>query len=347
MSSRINSTQKTKPRVAVVGCGHWGKNLVRNLHELGVLTHVCDAEPNRRQSTQQLYPEITVSGDYHQMLVAQGIDAVVIATPAEQHAWMAKAALLAGKDVFVEKPLALRSDDGERLVAIAAKLGKILMVGHLLEYHPAILKLKELIDIGELGKIQYIYSNRLNLGRVRREENILWSFAPHDISVILRLIGELPLEVTATGGAYLQPNIADVTVTNLHFDNGVRAHIFVSWLHPYKEHRLVVIGSKKMACFNDIEDQDKLLLYDQGIEWINGEPVARNNGGVAIDFDREPPLLAECRHFLECLETRDRPRTDGSNALNVLNVLQASQRSLQTHGALVQLTTPQLAAANL
>lgn len=331
----------------MVGCGHWGKNLVRNLHELGVLTHVCDAEKSKRPSIQELYPGLTVCEDYYQMLAAEGIDAVVIATPAEQHARMAEAALLAGKDVFVEKPLALRYHDGKRLVEIAEKLEKILMVGHLLEYHPAILKLRELIDIGELGKIQYIYSNRLNLGRVRREENILWSFAPHDISVILRLIGELPLEVTATGGAYLQPNIADVTVTNLHFDNGVRAHIFVSWLHPYKEHRLVVIGSKKMACFNDIADQDKLLIYDQGIDWTNGEPVARNNGGMAVDFDREPPLRAECRHFLECLKTRNQPRTDGASALNVLDVLQACQRSLQTHGALVQLTTPQLAAVNL
>jgi len=156
----------------------------------------------------------------------------------------------------------------------------------------------------------------------------------------------MPLEVTATGGAYLQPNIADLTVTNLHFDNGVRAHIFVSWLHPYKEHRLVVIGSKKMACFNDIEDHNKLLLYDHGIEWIKGEPVARNNGGTVIDFASEPPLRAECRHFLDCIQTRKQPRTDGASALNVLNVLQASERSLQTHGALVQLT-PQLAAATL
>ncbi len=331
----------------MVGCGHWGKNLVRNMHDLGVLTYVCDAEQSKRPSIQELYPGLTVCEDYYEMLASEAIDAVVIATPAEQHARMAEAALLAGKDVFVEKPLALRYHDGKRLVEIAEKREKILMVGHLLEYHPAILKLRELIDRGELGKIHYIYSNRLNLGRVRREENILWSFAPHDISVILRLIGELPLEVTATGGAYVQPNIADVTVTNLHFDNGIRAHIFVSWLHPYKEHRLVVIGSNKMACFNDIADQDKLLLYDQGIDWANGEPVARNNGGIAVDFDREPPLRAECRHFLECLETRNRPRTDGASALNVLNVLQAAQRSLQTHGALVQLTTPQLAAVNL
>jgi UDP-2-acetamido-3-amino-2,3-dideoxy-glucuronate N-acetyltransferase len=261
--------------------------------------------------------------------------------------WMAEAALLAGKDVFVEKPLALRYRDGEKLVQFAEKANRILMVGHLLEYHPAILKLKELIDKGELGKIQYVYSNRLNLGRVRREENILWSFAPHDIAVILRLIGELPLEVSATGGAYLQPNIADVTVTNLHFDNGVRAHIFVSWLHPYKEHRLVVIGSKKMAVFNDLAAAGKLLLYDQGIEWVNGEPVPRKNPETNVEFDAIEPLKAECLHFLHSIETRSRPRTDGSSALDVLSVLQACQRSLQTHGALIQLPGSRLEPVNI
>jgi len=325
-------------RIAVMGCGQWGKNLVRNFHELGVLTHAYDPDAGRLQAVHERYPEVVVDKNYRQLLSADDVDGVVIAAPAEQHAAMAEAALLSGKDVFVEKPLALRYSDGEKLVYLAEQMDKILMVGHLLEYHPAILKLKQLIDDGELGKVQYIYSNRLNLGRVRREENILWSFAPHDIAVILRLIGDLPLEVTATGGAYLQPNIADVTVTNLHFDNGVRAHIFVSWLHPYKEHRLVVIGSKKMVCFNDIAQEDKLLLYDQGIEWVNGEPVPRVGTGARVDFDGGEPLKAECQHFLQCLETRQRPKTDGPSALNVLQVLQSCQHSLQTHGQPVQLT---------
>lgn len=249
---------------------------------------------------------------------------------------------MAGKDVFVEKPLALRYPDGERLVYLAKKMDKVLMVGHLLEFHPAILKLKQLIESGELGKIFYIYSNRLNLGRVRREENILWSFAPHDIAVILRLIGDSPLEVVATGGAYLQPNIADVTVTNLHFDNGVRAHIFVSWLHPYKEHRLVIIGSKKMAVFNDAVEHDKLLLYDQGIEWVNGELTPRTGPGTTVEFEPGEPLRAECKHFIDCIQHRSRPRTDGPSALRVLNVLQACQRSLQTNGSVVSLAAPAL-----
>lgn len=338
---------KTKKNVAVVGCGHWGKNLVRNFHELGALTHIYDSDPATLEAVHRQYPEVELCHDYEGLLKLGEVDAVVLATPAAQHAWMAESALLAGKDVFVEKPLALRYRDGERLVQIAEGAGRVLMVGHLLEYHPAILKLKELVDGGELGRIQYIYSNRLNLGRVRSEENILWSFAPHDIAVILRLIGDLPLEVTATGGAYLQPHVADVTITNLHFDNDVRAHIFVSWLHPYKEHRLVVIGSKKMASFNDVVAEDKLVLYDQGIEWVGGAPVPRKGAGEPVSFSPEEPLKAECRHFLECLVSRRRPRTDGASALGVLNVLQASHRSLQTHGALVQLTSPQLAVVNI
>lgn len=338
---------KSNLKVAVIGCGYWGENLVRNFHQLGVLSHVCDSDPIRVRSVQQRYPGVAACEDFRQTLNVPEIDAAVIATPAERHAAMVEIALSAGKHVFVEKPLALRYSDGVKLVHLAKRARRILMVGHLLEYHPAVLKLRELVDEGELGKIHYIYSNRLNLGKVRREENILWSFAPHDIAVILRLVGDLPLEVTATGGAYVQPNLADVTVTNFLFDNGVRAHIFVSWLHPYKEHRLVVIGSKKMAALNDVAPKDKLLLYDQGIHWVDGEPVPRNGPGTPVDFDPVEPLRAECRHFLDCLKTGRRPRTDGASALNVLQVLQACQRSLQTHGEPVQMTMPRFERMSL
>src|SRR6266550_299381 len=307
-------------QIAVAGCGNWGKNLVRNFHRLGALSHICDSDAARLSQLAEQYPDVLTTDNYEDVLTNDNIKAVIISTPAEQHAWMAEAALLAGKDVFVEKPLALRYRDGEKLVRLAQQFNRILMVGHLLEYHPAILKLKQVIDSGELGKIQYIYSNRLNLGCVRREENILWSFAPHDIAVILRLIGDLPLEVTSTGGAYLQPNIADVTVTNLLFDNGVRAHIFVSWLHPYKEHRLVVIGAKKMASFNDGATGKELMLYDQGMDWVNGALVPRKGDGTNIEFDVDEPLKIECQHYLECLRTRESPRTDGPSALNVLRV---------------------------
>jgi UDP-2-acetamido-3-amino-2,3-dideoxy-glucuronate N-acetyltransferase len=323
--------------LAVIGCGYWGRNLVRNFYELGALTHILDTDSDCLRLMMEQYPGVSTANDYEKLLKDDHLKAVVIATPAEQHFAMAEAALLAGKDVFVEKPIALRFSDGEKLIRLAEKLNRILMVGHLLEYHPAILKLKQIIDSGELGKIQYIYSNRLNLGRVRREENILWSFAPHDIAVILRLIGDLPLEATSTGGAYLQPNIADVTVTNMLFDNGVRAHIFVSWLHPYKEHRLVVIGAKKMASFNDGVAENKLLLYDRGMDWVNGALVPRKGDGTNVEFDTDEPLKIECQHFLECLRTRQSPRTDGKSALDVLRVLEASQRSLQTQGQPVQL----------
>ncbi len=208
------------------------------------------------------------------MLEKEEVKGVVIATPAVQHYQMAKMALLAGKDVFVEKPLALTVEEGEELIALAKNQQKILMVGHILEYHPAVLKLKDLIANGSLGKIQYIYSNRLNLGKFRTEENILWSFAPHDISVIIFLLGETPIEVAAQGGAYLNSEIADVTITNLSFANGVKAHIFVSWLHPYKEQKLIVVGSDKMAVFDDVA-KDKLLLYNHKVNWIERQPIPK------------------------------------------------------------------------
>jgi len=260
------------------------------------------------------------------------VDAVAIATPSEAHAPLAAAALEAGLDVFVEKPMATRVRDGERLVKLAREHDRILMVGHLLEYHPAVLKLKELVDAGELGQIEYAYSNRLNMGRVRQEENALWSFAPHDVSVLLLLTGEMPIQVTATGGSYLQPNIADVTVSNLLFDGGVRAHIFVSWLHPFKEQKLVVAGTKRMALFNDVLSEDKLVLFDRNIEKVEGELVAHRVEGTPVSYDTSEPLRRECEEFISSVATRGKPKTDGMNGLRVLSVLQACQRSIQTNG---------------
>jgi predicted dehydrogenase len=229
--------------IAVIGCGYWGQNLVRNFNQLGVLRMVCDLTPTGRARATELAPTAQIVSDIAETLHNSGIDGVVIATPAETHFSVVQQALQAGKDVFVEKPLALTYEQGARLVQLAQKERRILMVGHVLEYHPAILRLRELVNDGALGKIQYIYSNRLNLGKIRTEENILWSFAPHDVAVTLRLAGSLPFQVIACGGSYVTPNIADVTVTNMLFDNGVRAHIHVSWLHPFKEQRLVVVGS--------------------------------------------------------------------------------------------------------
>ncbi|HPO07975.1 MAG TPA: DapH/DapD/GlmU-related protein, partial [bacterium] len=217
---------------------------------------------------------------------------------------------------------------GKELVKLAAERRRILMVGHLLWYHPAILKLKELVDSGELGRIQYIYSNRLNLGKIRTEENILWSFAPHDISVILGLLGEMPDSVEASGGNYLDRRIADVTLSWLTFPSGTKAHVFVSWLHPFKEQKLVVVGERKMAVFDDVEEEKKLLVYPHSIEWKNRLPIAKKAASEAIPFDRVEPLRAECEHFVECIRTRFTPRTDGEEALRTLTVLDACQRCL-------------------
>ncbi len=320
--------------VAVVGCGYWGKNLVRNFHALGALQIVCDATALGRQTALSLAPTAQIVADPGAVLVSD-VSGVVIATPAETHYPLVKAALLAGKDVFVEKPLALTYEQGAELVKFAEQRQRILMVGHVLEYHPAIVQLLALTQTGQLGRIHYIYSNRLSLGKIRREENILWSFAPHDVAVILRLMGSVPFEVVACGGNYVQPNIADVTVTNLLFDNGVRAHIHVSWLHPFKEQRLVVIGSKKMASFDDVTK--RLVLYDQRVEWQEGEPVPLKGNGDEVPFSTDEPLRLECQAFLRAIDTRVPPVTDGQSGLRVLRVLQAAQRSLVTNGQPVNL----------
>jgi UDP-2-acetamido-3-amino-2,3-dideoxy-glucuronate N-acetyltransferase len=280
----------------------------------------------------ETFSNVMVEPDYRKVLADEEVRGVIIATPAETHFRLAAAAIEAGKHVLVEKPLTLDVAEGERLVKLAHEQKAILMVGHLLEYHPAVLRLRELIAAGELGELRYVYSNRLNLGKVRREENILWSFAPHDIAIILRLVGELPVQITATGGAYLQSQIADVTVTNIEFPTGIRAHIFVSWLHPYKEQRLVVVGSKKMAVFDDVRQDGKLMIYDQGVEFVNGEPVMRKNEGIAETLERAEPLRRECLHFLECMGTGKQPLTDGESGLQVLRVLEAAGHSLAQSG---------------
>lgn len=316
--------------VAVVGAGYWGKNLVRNFAELGALAAVCDSYVERLESFKHAYSGVKLVRAYSDVLRDDTIQAVAIATPAESHAGAVREALLAGKDVFVEKPLCLSVKEGTELVALAKKHDRILMVGHLLWYHPAVLKLKELIRAGELGRIQYIYSNRLNLGKIRREENILWSFAPHDISVILGLLNETPDRVRAQGGNYLHQQIADVTISLLSFPSGVKAHIFVSWLHPFKEQKLIVVGDRKMAVFDDMEKKDKLLLYPHSIDWKDNVPVANKADAQPVELDQGEPLRAECQHFLDCVATRTKPRTDGEEGLRVLSVLQQCQKALES-----------------
>ncbi|MBI2830689.1 MAG: Gfo/Idh/MocA family oxidoreductase [Chloroflexi bacterium] len=321
--------------IAVIGSGYWGKNLVRNFAELGALHTVCDVDAARLKEATSKYPQVFRECDYSDLLKNKEIKGVVIATPAATHYSLAKECLLAGKDAFVEKPLSLKVEEGKELVALAEEKGRILMVGHLLEHHPAVEKLKELVDGGALGKIQYIYSNRLNLGKFRTEENILWSFAPHDISVILLLLGgEMPHEVSAHGGYYLHQDIADVTVTTMSFRSGARAHIFVSWLHPYKEQKLVVVGDRKMAEFNDTA-QNKLLLFSHEIEWIDRKPVPHRKEAEAIEVSSEEPLRRECQNFIECIESRKKPKTDGRKGVQVLEILSHCQASLGNRGAIV------------
>ena len=321
-----------KQKIAVIGAGYWGRNLVRVFSHLGALAVVCDTDADKLAVIKKDYPAVKAVLSYKEVIEDKDLKALVIATPAESHYRLAKEALLAGKDVFVEKPLATIFEQGKELVELAAKNKRILMVGHLLEYHPAVNKLKELINSGNLGKIQYIYSNRLNLGRIRREENILWSFAPHDISVILFLLNEIPQTVSVYGGNFLHRDIADVTVSNLSFSSGIKGHIFVSWLHPYKEHKLVIVGDKGMVLFDDIAKNDKLLLFKHKIDWVDSVPIPKKETAECIKIKMEEPLLLECQHFLDCIKKRKEGKTSGESALKVLQVLQACQVSLEKVG---------------
>lgn len=322
------------PKIGVIGCGYWGKNHVRTFSGLNALGVVCDPSPQAEAIARELAPGVPFVRDVGEAL-AFDIQGVVIATPAETHAPLCERALRAGKDVLCEKPLAIRLDDAKRITELARERGRILMTGHLLEYHPAILKLRELVDSGFLGKVQYIYSNRLNLGIIRREENILWSFAPHDIALILRLVGDMPFQIICAGGAYLQPNIADMTVMQMVFATGVAAHIFVSWLHPFKEQRLVVVGSERMAAFNDVAKE--LLVWDLKLRRDGSQTVPDKAEGRRIDFDPAEPLRRECEAFLDAIRTRQEPLTGPDSALRVLRILHAAQRSLITHGQPVML----------
>jgi|RhiMetdeSRZDD1v2_1073273.scaffolds.fasta_scaffold53361_5 UDP-2-acetamido-3-amino-2,3-dideoxy-glucuronate N-acetyltransferase len=322
--------KESVPAVAIIGAGYWGKNLVRNFYELGALRAICDKDPASLARFDDSYPDVPKHLHMDPILQDPGIHAVAVVTPAATHYTMAREALLAGKDVFVEKPLCLEEHQAAELVALAAERDRVLMVGHLLRYHPALVRLLELVDAGELGRVYYIYSNRLNLGKIRQEENILWSFAPHDISVILTLAGERPQTVVCRGGNYLNDSIADVTISMLEFSSGLRAHIFVSWLHPYKDQRLIVVGDRKMAVFDDMAPlEEKLLLYPHQIEWRNHIPTPKKGTAMSVDIEPTEPLRLECQHFLSCVNSRAKPLTDGDEGWQVLRVLKACQHSLE------------------
>ncbi len=325
-----SSSHSSFPKVAVIGAGYWGKNLVRNYHELGALHSICDTDAETVAAHLERYPGVQAAKGLGEILEHPEIQGVVIATPVTTHYRLAREALLADKDVYVEKPLCLDAEKGRKLQELAIARGRILMVGHLLWYHPAVVALKKMVDEGALGRIQYIYSNRLNLGKLRREENILWSFAPHDISLILGLINEMPERIQAGGGNFLHQHIADTTVTLLSFASGIRAHIFVSWLHPFKEQKLVVVGERQMAVFDDTAPwEKKLTLYPHTIEWNANIPVANKMEAQYVPVAQGEPLKAECSHFLDCIQSRRMPLTDGAEGLRTLQVLNQCEEALQ------------------
>lgn len=336
-----NTKDTAVPRVAVVGCGYWGINLVRNFHAVEALAAISEAAPARAAELSAQFDVPALS--FEEVLAAPDIDAVVLATPADTHAALTLRAIDAGKHVFVEKPLALAEEDALKVRAAAGARKRIVMVGHLLQYHPAFLRLKQLVGEGRLGRLRYIYSNRLNLGKFRQTENVFWSFAPHDISMILALAGDPPVSVKAVGHSYISEGIADVTTTHLTFANGVAGHIHVSWLHPYKEQRLVVVGEAGMAVFNDAEAwSHKLVLYPHRVAWRNGVPEPAKADAIPIEVLPAEPLRLECLHFLECVREGRQPRTDVNEGIGVLSVLDAAQRSMAS-GRTVELKQGQAA----
>lgn len=318
--------------IAVIGAGYWGRNLVRNFYQLGVLKTVCDASPAIQKEISDAYQDVTVADDIAAVLNDQEIQGVVIAAPAALHLDLGRKALLADKHIFVEKPLALTYADGETLVKLARERQKVLFVGHILNYHAAVIRLKEMIRKGEIGRLQYLYSRRLSLGKIRREENILWSFAPHDISIILGIAKEEPFYVDSIGHNFLHAKIPDVTMTNLKFPSGIGAHIFVSWLNPFKEQRLIVVGDRGMIVFDDtLPVEQKLVIYPHMINWQDGIPVPQKAESIPVDLTKtwKEPLRAECEAYLSAMRTGIAPITSGEEGLRVLYILELSQTSLE------------------
>lgn len=325
--------------LALIGGGYWGKNLARNFLQLDSLRTICDRELSTLNSYGPEYQNVNKVVDFAAVLRDANIKKVAIAAPASLHFQLARQALEAGKHVYVEKPLCLSVADGQALIALAEERGLTLMVGHLLQYHPCVLKICELISSGQLGRLFYITSNRLNLGKIRREENALWSFAPHDISVILSVAGALPDSVQCVGEHYLTRGVADTTLTQLSFRDGLKAHIYVNWMNPFKEQKLTVIGSDGMVVFDDTKPwSEKLVLFRDYLTWEQGQvPIAKKTVGVPMDVVEHEPLKVECQHFLDCCSTGATPRTDGYEGLRVLQVLNAAQQSLENEGQRVVL----------
>jgi len=324
-------------KVAVVGVGYWGPNFVRIMDELpgSRLVGVCDADTGKFERLAGLYPHVDFTDNLDTLLDGNRVDAVVVATGSDSHYEVAKKCLQAGKHALVEKPLALSSSDASELVKIAEDGSRVLLVGHLLRYHNGVVKLREYIDEGYLGKVLYVYTTRVNLGKIRKEESALWSFATHDISLVNFLLGGEPEYVTASGQSYVRNGIQDVVFVTLHYAGKVMAHLHVSWLDPHKIRKTTVVGDKKMAVLDDMQATEKLRIYDKGVDYVPsygdyGESLSIRVGDIFIPkIDMAEPLKVECQHFLDCITKGEEPLTGGEHGLQVLRVLEAAERSLR------------------
>jgi predicted dehydrogenase len=320
--------------IGVVGLGYWGPNLCRNFAALpdAELAWLCDARPEIRERFGATFPQARTTGELDDLLGDPALDAIVLATPVPSHAELSVRVLEAGKHCFVEKPLAQSVADAERAVEAARRTGRLLMVGQLLQYHPGLARLKELVDSGELGQVRYIYGNRLNLGKLRADENALWSLGAHDVSVLLHLAGEEPSELSARGECYMNPGVEDVVFAFMRFPSGLSAHLHLSWLDPHKERRFTVVGSSRMATFDDMAVEGKLTVYDKGFDEkveTYGEYITRSGDIWSPVLPNAEPLRLECEHFLACVRDGQTPLTDGESGLRVVRVLEGLQDDLE------------------
>lgn len=319
-----------KLKYCIIGAGRWGKNHIRTANDLGVLTGIIESNKSTQDELKKLYPNVKIHSSLNDA-GALDYDAYSVVVPAEHHYSVAKTLIEHKKHVLIEKPITTNSKESNELVELARQNNVVVCVGHLLLFHNAFLKMKALIDQGKIGKVQYIYSNRLNLGTVRTEENSLWSFAPHDISLFQYFTGSYPDKVNSTGGAFLQPHIHDTTMTVLEYPNNIKGHIYVSWLHPFKEHRFVIVGSKGMFTYEDSSNDKELLFYEKGIDFVNGEPIKRDGPTEVVDYDKNPPLKEEISHFIDCIEKKNfDSRISAAAGSDVLEILELAQQSLES-----------------